>query len=269
MDVGVLAIQQDETGKPALHAYGIMKGGRAAFCGGMAEYEKTDENGFVINHDIWAYNQAKEFFEEMMSGSITLLEPYASRLEPAYQAVLTQSTEKNGGELSDTLKEQIKAQIETELKLEQVNEYDPDLLKRIYILFQSATEAYAGPVRSSSRNTDTAWMETYLSWVSMDDSTWEYIRGENPVFDYQLAAGDDADDVVAHRIDRNLMESATGTHSAMFAFMAASFLLHAQKERYVLSPEIIQQMEELAKFLDQYKLDKSPTQQWKTGPVLK
>lgn len=257
VDVGVLTVKKDKAGKPTLQAYGIMKGGDAAFCGGFAEYTDKDKNGFVTGRDIWILNQAKEFFEEMVSGSIELAPPFAGKLEEEYQSTIASRVEKRGGKpLPEHQAKEIRAQIETELKLRQVQEQDPGFLQRLHEVFQSGQECYAGPVRSSSRNTDTAWMETYLSWVFMDDDRWNYIRGENPPFDYQLAAGDDADDVVAHRIDENLLKSATGTHSAMFLFMAASYLLDAQKKGLKLDSSVLAQLEEVADFLHPFSPQK-------------
>lgn len=253
VDVGLLTVKKDNEGKLSLYAYGIMKGKKPAFCGGFAEYTDKDENGFVIGRDIWLLNQAREFFEEMVSGSIKLVEPFAGSLEKEYQRAIASRVESRGGKpLSEHQVKEIGAQIETQLKLRQVQEQDPGFLQRLNEIFQESQECYSGPVRSSNRNTDTAWVETYLSWVRMDDEKWDYICGENPVFDYQLSAGDDADDVVAHRIDENLLKSANGTHSAMFLFMAASYLLDSQKRGLKLDPSVLQQLEGVANFVHSF-----------------
>lgn len=250
VDVGVLTVKEDETDTPSLYAYGIKKGRRAAFCGGFTEYNEKDENGIVAGRDAWVLNQAKEFFEEMVSGSVELISPFAEGLEAKYQKELASRIEKREGKpLPERQVNEIRKQIETELKLRQVQEQDPDFLRRLHEVFQEGRECFAGPVRATSRSTNTSWMETYLSWVFMDDKTWNHIRGEDPPFDYQFAAGDDADDVVAHRIDKNLLENSAGTHSAMFLFMSASYLLDSQKKGIEIDPNIINQLEEAADFL--------------------
>ena len=224
-----MRVLRDDQGKASLHALGIMKGNTPAFCGGFAEYDEMDENGYVTGRDVFVRNQAKEFFEEMVSGSVELIEPYLSE----YNAL----KKKN-------------AQIETEFKLRQVQDLNPEFIQRIEQRFAVGKETYVGPVNTSSRNTNTSWMETYLSWIYMDDAIWAGMRGGSPVFDYQLSAGDDADDVVAHRIDQALMEKASGTHSAMFAYMAASYLLDIQRMGQDVNSDIAQQLEELAIFLE-------------------
>lgn len=252
VDVGILTIRPGRAGTPALHAWGIMKGPRPAFCGGFAEYPNENGHGYQTGKRIWALNQCKEFVEEMISGSVTLMGYYAEMAHKAFEAQQKLRVEKRSGKpLSDEKLEELRKQAETEQKLNQIASHDEGFLLRIKNAFNSSTECYAGPIRSSSRNTNTAWMETYLSWIFMDDNMWKNIRGPNPVFDYQFAAGDDADDVVAHEIGPELLQSATGTHSAMFAFMAASWVLDTKRKDGRIDPSIISQLENAASFMEQ------------------
>jgi hypothetical protein len=258
VDVGVLTIKPDEAGAPRLYAYGIMKGKRPAFCGGFAEYEYKQTEGFSTGRSAWVLAQAKEFFEEMLSGSIELDPDFESRLESEYgQEIDSRLAKRDGKLLPEHQLTEIKAQIRTRLKLAQIMQNDPDFFARLHALFESGIECYAGPVRSSNRNTDTSWMETYLSWVFVDDAIWAHIRGNHPRYNYQLAAGDDADEVVAHKLSPTLLEDATGTHSAMFLFMAASFLLESQKIGRSIPDIILRQMEELIAYV--FQVTNKPT----------
>lgn len=252
VDVGLLSVQKDDNGQLALHAYGILKGKTPYFCGGFAEYDELNQDGFIIGRDIWIDNQAKEFFEEMVSGSIELLPEFAEQLEDKFQSEIAHRVERRGGiAVPDGEYNLVKKQIETELKMEQVEKYDPEFFKRVRSFFAQGKECYRGPVRSSARNTNTSWMETYLSWAELDEQNWNDIRGDQPVFDYQLSAGDDADGVKAHRIDSDLLDATTGTHSAMFLFMAASYVLDQQEKDYALTSSVMDQLKEVASFLEQ------------------
>lgn len=75
----------------------------------------------------------------------------------------------NGKILSLEEDKKLKEQIKTELKFEQVQKHDIGFLQRTYQNFSQGKECYRGPVRSSTRNTDTSWMETYLSWMFLND----------------------------------------------------------------------------------------------------
>lgn len=259
VDVGLLDVKPDRSGDLALYAHGIMKGPRPAFCGGFTEYNKKNKNGFIVEKDIWVLNQCKEFFEEMVSGSIHLIEPYASQLDLEYQAALTSRVQKRNGEgLSKEEEAKLKEQVKTELKFKQVKENDVGFLQRTYTVFSQGKECYRGPVRSSTRNTDTSWMETYLSWMFLNQATWDYIKGTKPVFDYKLAAGDDADDVVAHKIDKNLLEKATGSHGMMFLLMAASYVLDEQKKGHIIDGAVLKQVEDVAKYAGGFRTEVSP-----------
>lgn len=116
---------------------------------------------------------------------------------------------------------------------------DIGFLERLSTAIDSGRECFAGPILNDSRNTDNAWVESRLSWSLMDDKTWDSIRGDSPVFDYQLSAGDDASGVVYHRIDSDLVENAFASHGSMFTFMAE-----------VVPEAVVTQLEGLADYLE-------------------
>ena len=130
---------------------------------------------------------------------------------------------------------------------------DPQFLERLRETIAEGHECFAGPVLNDNRNTNTSWIETRLSWFMMNEETWAYIKGDNPAFDYEFSAGDDASDVVYHRLDSNLIENAFASHGPMFAFMAASFVLDAQKKNLEIDPAIMEQIKDIADFLDNPK----------------
>lgn len=259
VDVGIVSVGNDKFGHDTLYAYGIMKDGKPAFCGGFAEYDKKDEHGFITGREIWTPNQAKETFEEMISGSIELTEAQRREVETEFEKVIEARTKaRDRKSIPDIQKAIIHAQVTTEYKLKLVEENDPTFLGRLYNFFDNSIECFTGPVRSSNRNTNTAWMETYLSWNFLNAAKWEEIKGKNPAFPYAFKAGDDADAVVPHKIDKTLLENASGTHSAMFVYMAASYLLHTQEKGESVPQTIIKQLEEVAAFLDKTPALQSP-----------
>jgi hypothetical protein len=112
--------------------------------------------------------------------------------------------------------------------------------------FRNATPCYEGPVFSSTRNTNSAWMETKLSYFMMDDEKWNAIKGDNK-FNYQLMAGDDAQKVMWHEITPELVSHAEG-HGAFFTYLMSGFLLTNPPENPATLQAIKAQGQELLDF---------------------
>lgn len=258
VDNGALVLKADENGTPTLYALGILRkydDCAPAFAGGFAKYERNDDGGYDFNRDSIVQWQLEEFFEETISGSIDLMPKYRDRLpfELAMEVQNMVMSVRNPRFTKKLLTEDrikiLQAAIEAHLKFQQVQDQDPEFLNRLREVIAAGHECFAGPVLNDNRNTNTSWIETRLSWFMMDEETWAHIKGDDPMFDYQFSAGDDASDVVYHRLDKDLIQNAFASHGPMFAFMAASFVLDAQKGGVELDPAIMVQMEDIVDFL--------------------
>jgi hypothetical protein len=124
-----------------------------------------------------------------------------------------------------------------------VQKEDPEFMTNLYEAFETAKECYSGPVLSSARNTNNAWMETKLSWFYLDDHKWDEIKGDNK-FDYQLAAGDDAQDVVWYEITPDLIEHAD-SHGPLFCYLLSSFLVSKECKKPSVVAAVKNQVKEL------------------------
>ena len=156
---------------------------------------------------------------------------------------------RNGQPLSHHQKDEIAEQVETALKLDQVNALDPDFMIRLREVVAKGHSCFAGPMLNDNRNTNNAWIETRLSWFMMDDATWAYVKGPSPVFPYAFSAGDDASGVVEHEITPQLIKDAFASHGALFTFLAASYLLKTQQDGQQVGTDIITQLSEVADYL--------------------
>jgi hypothetical protein len=197
VDIAPCRIMRNKQGQHTLHVLGIIRGDNhtAAICGGFIEHESAPYHN---TPDIILNTQTKEMFEEMISGSIPL-------------DVSDQSNRKQV----------------TQEKWELVQKNDPEFLLRLKNHLSHAFECYAGPVLSSGRNTNTSWMETNLAWVMLDETDWKNVCGENPQFNYQFSAGDDAADVKWHEITPALIKDAD-CHAAFFCYIMASYLINTK-----------------------------------------
>lgn len=234
VDNGILQARAD-----GLYALGIIRkydDNAPAFAGGFAKYKKDAQGGYILDADAIVTSKAEEFFEEMVSGSIDLLPEYEARLAPMLDKTMADLAAARGKPVGAVEWAEITAQVETELKLEQVEHLDPGFMRRLKDVLSKGRECFAGPLLNDNRTTNNAWIETQLSWIELDTATWDYIKGPAPRFAYDLCAGDDAAGVVWHRIDGDLMEKAFASHGPMFAFMAASYLV-ARVESGVKVPD--------------------------------
>ncbi len=253
VDNGILTIKKNENGDPELYALCILRkldGDVPAFAGGFAEYGRYEDGSYHFNKAAETWTRTKEFFEEMISGSISLLPEYQPLLDGAIEKELNTRTQARGGrKISESQTNEISEQVETALKLKQIEEHDPYFLKRLHEVTASGKECFAGPILQSQRSTNNAWIETQLSWIMMDENIWSYIKGENPVFDYDFSAGDDASGVKLFKIDPWLISNAHGSHGALLAFMSASYLLSMQAQNKEIPVSVIEQLKDLTSFL--------------------
>jgi hypothetical protein len=255
VDNGILRLKADENGAMELYALGILRkydNDAPAFSGGFAKYKRAANGAYIFDRDAVIETQVEELFEEMISGSITLQSPYSEQLKPAIQAEYDLRMQgRNGLALTTDQKSEIDAQIETGLKMQQVADLDPDFLKRLHDVVAKGHECYAGPIMNDNRNTNNAWIETRLSWFLISDQQWNAIKGPQPLFPYAFSAGDDASGVVEHKITPRLIEDAYASHGALFAFMAASYVLNMQDTAQKIEPSVLTQLEAVAAYLEQ------------------
>jgi hypothetical protein len=249
VDNGIMISERrDEQGRKQLCALGILRkydGHAPAFAGGFAKFGRDENGAYIIDQDAIVTSQAEEFFEEMVSGSIPLMPEYEAQFEGLYQDKIEQLTRARDGKTpSEDEQQGIYNQIQTHLRLEQVEAHDPDFMKRLKAHIAGGRECFAGPVLGDNRNTDNAWIESRLSWVMINDDIWAQICGAKPKFPYALVAGDDASGVVWHKLDATLFENAYASHGPMFAYMAASYVLDKHEKGQALDVDIQSQLED-------------------------
>lgn len=234
VDNGIIALRPDENGRMTAYALCIARkydDGTVAMAGGFMKMRKGADGAYVCDPAVALRSRAEEFFEEMISGSVTLRPEFAARLD-------------------GTLEGEKKDQQETALKMEQVRTLDPGFFKRLEDVLDGARLCYAGPVVNATRNTDTSWIETRVHWLALDEAAWDRIAGGDPAgLGYALSAGDDAAGLSWQRLDAALLGRAFDSHGAFFAYMGASFLLDAQDKGAVPGPAILEQFEDMASFL--------------------
>ncbi len=254
MDNGAVRILKNKDGKERLHVTGIIRkdNGKPAFAGGFAESKKLPDGSYLLDKETIIETLVKEFFEEMVSGSVDLLPEYVDRFEAEFEDVIDNLEKSRGGKkLSLERLEEKRSQFLTELKYDQVKRDDPGFFERLTHVIASGRECYAGPVMNSTRVTDNAWIETVLQWYFLDDDVWSFVKGDNPVFNYRLSAGDDAANIVLHDISSDLVREASASHGAMFVFLGASYLLDCQEKGRFIQPSVMEQFQEIVVFLKQ------------------
>ncbi len=265
IDNGILFVKKDEkTGIKTLHALGIYRKdnpGKPAISGGFAKFKETEE-GFILDEEALLDSKVEEFFEEMVSGSVDLLPEYEIRIKDLFNKEVTKRMDKRENELEQSKLDEIKEQVITGLKFKQVYDMDWHFMNRIRSVLSDSKECFAGPILNDRRNTNNAWTETRLSWIILTDRKWKYIKGKDPKFEYRFSAGDDADGVHLFKMGPELIEDSIKSHSAMFAFMASSFILETERNGInIIDDNIKKQLEDVAIYLNKIELPK-------TKPVL-
>ncbi len=257
VDNGILRIKTNADGKNTLHAIGILRkfdNDAPALSGGFAKYSRNAKGAYIFDRAAMIETQCEELFEEMISGSIDLISPYKERLAQAIQDEYdVRMAGRNGLALSAQQQHEIAEQVETALKMEQVNALDPSFMTRLHDVVSKGHECFAGPMLNDNRSTNNAWIETRLSWFMISDDTWSFIKGPNPKFPYAFSAGDDASGVVEHELTPALIKTAFASHGALFTFLGASYLLKMQSDGAVIDGDIIAQMNDIADYLDGFK----------------
>ena len=253
VDSGILIMKKDEQDRETLYALGILRkydNNEPAVAGGFVEFQKTEDDTYKYDRDLVTETQARELFEEMISGSIKL-QPALSHIADVHvREAIEKATQSGTRTVPEEEQKKIQAQIETEFKLKQITIHDRTFLQRLKDTMADGRECFAGPGLNDSRNTNNAWIETRLSWFLMDEKTWAYIRGENPPFPYEFSAGDDASAVVEHRLDDKLLHTAFGGHSALFGYMTASYLLDSQEKNRDVPESILEQVKTMCQYYD-------------------
>lgn len=251
VDNGVLQIKDDDNGMPTLYIVGIKRKDdpqqRPAMSGGFAKFKRTPEGGYVLDKEAILESRLEEFFEEMISDSVPLLPEYEARVENEYAAAITRTTARPGTRLDDEHKEEIREQVVTALKLQQVRDLDPGFIDRLRDFLSHGRPCFSGPVISSGRATNNAWIETMVSWVLLDENKWKEIVG-NGRFDYRLSGGDDSAGVHYFPVTPETIRTALPSHGPMMTFMLASFLLDRQEKGVEIHPNIMRQLEDLVDF---------------------
>lgn len=249
VDNGVLRIMPNKDGKPTLHALGIVRkdNGLSALCGGFTEFNKDQNGQYHYTQSDMVTTQAKEFIEELVSGSVELLPKYAEGLDEEIDQALNRRTLAQGKPVSDKQIVTITDELTTHRKIIQIEQEDPQFIQNIEHAFTHAHPCYAGPVFNSDRNTNQAWMETRLSWIMLDETAWDKMKGRNR-FNYQLAAGDDAQSVLWHELTPDLMKKANGSHDAYFAHLLNGYLLTQDHTDREILQNVKQQSQDLADY---------------------
>lgn len=254
IDNGILTIEKDNYGIPTLYTIGINRKDspdRASLSGGFVKFEIDEHNNYIINKEAIINSKAEEFFEEMLSGSVTLREEYEDKVYKLFHDTVMQRMEERTSSIDFEKLEVIKEQSTTHVKMEQAMNDNPELMPRLKETFAEAKECFAGPILNAGRTTDNSWIESRLSWIFLSNAKWDHIIGSSVL---RLSAGDDADSLRFDKIDANLIKNSDTSHTAMFAFMTASFLLDSQEKGRKLHPCIIQQAEDMS---NQLKLENS------------
>ncbi len=239
VDVGVLRVMPNEKGEQRLHALGIIRGDnhKPALCGGFIEFDKESAmNGYTLDKRLIVQTRVEEFFEEMISGSVELRVAYSEGLGDELQREMNKYEVASGCSITDQEKVRLERYLRTQRKLKQVREFDPQFMSRLKLALAEATEVFKGPVLSSSRNTNTSWVETNLSWIELTDQKWQEIKGNNIWSRYDFVAGDDALDVQWFEINAELISKASSSHGAFFFYLLQSYMAaHASKNKALYS----------------------------------
>lgn len=218
--------------------------------------------GIVENKDDVIGTIAKEFFEEMLSGSVPLNEE-ADDIKAEISRRLGERLEKIGDKVKPSLERQADGsvdlrypegfidtqyrQIVTEMKLEKALVEDPDVLTRIEgFIKEKGQVSYAGPVLGDWRNTNNAWMESTVTYVSpltpKDMERLQIGAGRK----YQFVGGDDAASSKIHVINPNFLDRSFASHGPFVMFSAAALAIDFQEQGRELPASVVKQLSEVA-----------------------
>lgn len=246
VDMGIVRIMDNGRGQKTLHVLGIVRedDNKKALCGGFTVFDKAENGSLRYNKEAMINSQTMEFFEEMVSGSVTLLPEYKGHIAKEVECKIAALEMARKIPVEEDEKEVIRKQVVAHYKVKQVIEKDPEFLARIKQEFAAAPSCFAGSILASTRNTNNAWMETRLSWFEMDDAKWQAIKGDNK-FGYDFVAGDDAGGVMWHEITPETLENTTGGHAALMTYILASYAARTVAGKRELSPDITRQLDDV------------------------
>lgn len=227
VDNGIMLLEQGPDG-PLLAALGIRRGAVDGFApalsGGFVKYRTGTDGVRMFDDAAVAASQAEEFFEEMVSGSITLTGEWQDAALARTDAFIARLENVRGTKLDAHEAEHIARETEVAQKLDMVRATDPAFMERLTQVFEHAAISFTGPMLNDPRNTDNAWIETRLSTVLFDDTAWQRIKGGNSPYAYDFVGGDDASETQRHVITPQLIRDAFASHGALFLTLAASYL---------------------------------------------
>lgn len=261
VDNGILILKEDGLYLVGIHRKDSVTK-RPALSGGFAKFEKQAGGQFVFDEKADLETRVEEFFEELVSGSVELLPEYAARVDKELNHKISLIEAGRGGKpVSDHERDEQREQVETAVKMQQVRDLDPGFMERLTDFLAQGIECFSGPVLGDQRGTTTAWIESRLSWVMLDDKVWAEIKGDDK-FGYELKAGDDADGVHPFKFGPDIVDTAVASHGAMMTFMAASFVLDSQMTGRPVPVVVMNQLRQTADFLNR----KYPAPQQNFGP---
>lgn len=246
VDNGFITVKNDNDGQPAIYTLGINRKDspkNASFSGGFLKFEINEHGEYIINEEAVINSKAEEFFEEMLSGSMEIAPSDEVKLHERFGEAVMKRMEGRTEAIDKEKLEVIQEQVKTEIKMEKVKKEHPDFFPRLKEVFAKATECFSGPILNAGRTTDNSWIESQLSWIDLSEEKQKSIIGDTGL---SFAAGDDAANVKLFKMDETLIDRSDASHTAMFAFMAASYLLKKQEECQEIHPNIKSQLQGMA-----------------------
>ncbi len=230
VDIAPVRIIPGKSGVPSLHVLGIvrMDDRLPALCGGFVDNTPDPDSPFPYTPEQKLKSMTHEFLEEMVCGSFRLDDPYAAGLTTEIKKATHARKKQHGHDMDYDSAQRLYRQMITHRKMNQIHDRDPGFINRLTDhFFSNARTCYNGPVVSSMRNTNSAWMETSVAWVKLNPDLWDDMTA-NCTHPYTFQAGDDAADVKWHHIDLDLIRS-SGSHGAFFCYILASALISADR----------------------------------------
>jgi hypothetical protein len=224
IDIAPVRMIPGKSGMPSLHVLGIvrMDDRLPSLCGGFVDCMPPLDAVFPYTSEQKTESITHEFLEEMVCGSFRLDDPHAAGLSAEITKAIQERTKQHGDDMDHDSVQRLYRQMVTHRKMIQIYDRDPGFISRLTDHFSRTHTCYNGPVMSSTRNTNSAWMETSVSWVKLDPNIWEDMTTDC-TYPYTFQAGDDAADVKWHHIDLDLVRS-SGAHGAFFCYILASAL---------------------------------------------
>jgi hypothetical protein len=236
--------RNNETGKMELGFYGIVRGdsGQVATMGGFKEGDQTSEA------------QAKEFFEEMLSGSAPDLgEKAQTAIKNIVDTKVSEHEERENGingkgvKVTAFHRSMYTKQAEAELKLVQINKSHPFFLRDLTQYIKDNSEVcFTGPMIRDSRNTDDSIVTTTASIMRFSQE----LMGILTKAGLSLKPGDDALKVNFQIMGANFHDDSFASHSNLQSSAAARYLATKLKNDEPIPDSILKQLQDLDHHID-------------------